>query len=79
LDEEQYQISKIKCVKEFMTKYVPYTYEQVDEERYFNNLSSFIKISSGALSLKRHTKSLPINRYLLGQRLQYLECLSQFK
>ena len=29
--------------------------------------------------MKRQVKSSPINRYLLGQRLLYIECLSQFK
>lgn len=29
--------------------------------------------------MKKHEKSSPINRYLLGQRLLYLECLSQLK
>jgi hypothetical protein len=58
-------------------KYVPYSYGKVDEERYFNNLSSFIKISSGAHSLQSNTYSNPLSRYSLGRRLQYVQRLAE--
>lgn len=60
-----------------MSKYVPYSYEKIDEERYFNNLSSFIKISSGACSLQPNNPSNSLSRYCLGRRLQYIERLSE--
>lgn len=56
---------------------MPYNYEQVDEERYFTNLSTFIKMSSGGLSLKQKIKNNPISRYYLGERLQYIERLAE--
>jgi hypothetical protein len=60
-----------------MEKYVPFTYDKVDEERFFTNLSSFVKISSGVKSFKQKIKNTPLSRYCLGQRLQYIERLSQ--
>jgi len=60
-----------------MSKYVPYSYDKVDEEKYFTNLSSFLKISSGAYSLHQNSHLNPLSRYSLGRRLQYVQRLAE--
>jgi hypothetical protein len=62
----------VELVKEFLGHYAPYRYENVDEERYFNNLSQFVKTTSGAISLKRRTQHTPYGKFALGNRLLYL-------
>jgi hypothetical protein len=39
-------------IEEFMAKYREYNYDQVNEERFFNNMAYFIKCSSGNASLQ---------------------------
>lgn len=69
-------MDKVELIREFFGNYVPYRYSQVDEEKYFCNLSQFIKISSGSASLKKRIQHTPQSRFALGSRLLYLERLA---
>jgi hypothetical protein len=76
-ENEEHPRDKVELVREFLSHYVPYRYEQVDEEKYFNNLAQFVKISSGSVSLKKKVAHAPLGRFALGHRLLYLERLAQ--
>lgn len=65
-------MNKIGVVQDFIDKYVPYDYTLINEERYFANLSYFVKISSGSMALRNTQRNAPTSRYLLGQRLLYI-------
>ena len=67
-------MNKIKLVEEFIQKYHPFKYE--NDERLYNNISSFVKISSGIISLKESVKSSPNKKHIMGERMHYLERLS---
>lgn len=69
----EWDMEKVHVMEEFMNKYVPYDYAEINEEKYFTNLALFVKISSGVHSLKTPNKHTPISRYALGRRMMFLE------
>lgn len=41
----------MKDGESFVCKYNQYEFDRINQERYFNNLAMFVKITSGAYSL----------------------------
>lgn len=77
ISEDEWSVSRVRLVDEFMIKYMSYAYDRVDEERVFNNLSYFVKCSAGGLSLKKKHPSAPLDKYGLSNRMHYLDTISQ--
>ncbi len=67
--EEEWEMSKVRLIEEFISKYRDYNYAKIDEERLFNNMSFFIKSSSGGACLKHKERHRPLAKFRMAERI----------
>ena len=75
INEDEWSADRIKMIDEFLTKYRPYQYQKIDEERFFNNLGQFVKYGAGNISMKEKNNKSTLGKYQLENRRQYLDIL----
>jgi hypothetical protein len=75
ISDDSLPVSKIQLIDEFMSKYRIYDYSKIDEELLFDNLSYFVKCSSGNVSLSRKVEDSHFGKFRLAERSLFLSFL----
>lgn len=77
MGEDEEQADKILCMHEFYQKYMEYKLEEINEERMYGNLSSFLKFGPGLYSMEDRVFGSPSMKYNIDKFYRYIEMLSK--
>lgn len=77
IGEDEEQADKIQCMHEFYQKYMEYKLEDINEERMYTNLSSFLKYGPGLYSMEDRVFGSPSMKYNMDKFYKYMEMLTQ--